>query len=567
MADYVPNTVVKLLKDVPLDATYTDTRWFSSADEQTGFFSGKAKYTFTDMTYQRVNNGIAQPRVALTCRVPMIADNLYDCNYMMFQNTNYGTKWFYAFVKQVNYINPNNTEIVYEIDYLQTFMFDIQIKPSFVEREHASEDEDKPFANVVPEPVGIATWCEDTSNHYRLDLNSLGITAKKYIVIAVIPNSAISSLLFKSGAMYSGVYSGAYYLPFTSASDANAFIDSLAVLGQANAIADVFMSPCPPIEGDSANNFAVDTGISLTSETFETDRGSYTIRNKKLLNGQFTYIKGTSDSGEERAWLPELANVATFKGYCRVGFLPTFSMYFVPHYMGWNGRGPEGVDYGLNFEQCVHCTWNSQAWLGDMVQAGLKAATGLTLSYAWGGVPASLGVLGNLKAPTQTTSLVPYSGKMAPYSPKSQSLAPLQTPALYFDPGVPQSTFEFTAQFDALANLLSPAAEGERGSFAGDAMTFAMGMHGFEFRRMCPDSTTLKRLDTFFDMFGYQVNKVKQPNLDTRASWNYVKLNTPCIYGSVPVEGMTIIKNAFSHGIRLWHIDAVGDYSAENPPK
>ena len=38
MADYVPNTVVKILQNVPLDDTYTDTRWFSSVGDQTGFF-------------------------------------------------------------------------------------------------------------------------------------------------------------------------------------------------------------------------------------------------------------------------------------------------------------------------------------------------------------------------------------------------------------------------------------------------------------------------------------------------------------------------------------------------
>ena len=147
MADYKPDTVVKLLKNVPLDSTYTDTGWCTSAGAQQAFFNGKVKKTYTGLTYQRVNNSVAQPRGPLTCRVPDIADNLYDCNYMMFQNSFYGSKWFYAFVKQVNYINPNNTEIVYEIDYLQTFMMDIKIKPSYVVREHASSVEDKPFAN------------------------------------------------------------------------------------------------------------------------------------------------------------------------------------------------------------------------------------------------------------------------------------------------------------------------------------------------------------------------------------------------------------------------------------
>ena len=116
MADFVPSTIVKVLKDVPLDSTYSDTIKFTSVGAQTAFFSGKAKYSFTDFTYQRVNSSVSAPRGPRSIRVPRVADDLYDCNYVMFQNANYGTKWFYAFIKQVNYINPNNTEIIYELD-------------------------------------------------------------------------------------------------------------------------------------------------------------------------------------------------------------------------------------------------------------------------------------------------------------------------------------------------------------------------------------------------------------------------------------------------------------------
>lgn len=46
MANFVPSTIVKVLKDVPLDSTYSDTIKFTSVGAQTAFFSGKAKYSF-----------------------------------------------------------------------------------------------------------------------------------------------------------------------------------------------------------------------------------------------------------------------------------------------------------------------------------------------------------------------------------------------------------------------------------------------------------------------------------------------------------------------------------------
>lgn len=545
MADYVPNTVVKILRNVPLDDTYTDTRWFSSIGEQTGFFNGKAKYTFTDLTYQRVNNGIAQPRVALTCRVPMIADNLYDCNYMMFQNTNYGSKWFYAFIKQVNYINPNNTEIVYEIDYLQSFMFELSIKASFVEREHASADEDKPFANLTPEPLQVPNWTYDQTTFSVIDMASMGLQTTPTIVMALVPSNLTTALFTPDGEFYSGIYSGAYYKTFTTAESANAFIVALAAADAQDSIVDVFMSPGSPKASSGTEKKSVTTTIDVTGEVFTTPTGAYTIRNKKLLNSQFTYIHGNSHSGEEMTWLPEYVNGTTFAGEVYVAYNPEFAMMFVPRYMGSTDIGKRGIDYGLPFNQVVHCTWNSMGYLGSAIKGALKVAGVIAATVATGGAaaPAALSTAVGTAAPA---AIGPTMG------------GAMQAGARAIQAGT---------QLGDLSEIFDTKGQSSRGSPPTDILTFAMGLHGFDFRRMCPDKETLERFDTFFDMFGYQVNKVKVPNLDTRVAWNYVKLNRPCIYGSVPVEGMAVIRAAFSRGIRLWHVDAVGDYSIQNPAK
>lgn len=546
MADYVPNTVVKILQNVPLDDTYTDTRWFSSVGDQTGFFNGKAKYTFTDLTYQRVNNGIAQPRVALTCRVPMIADNLYDCNYMMFQNTNYGSKWFYAFIKQVNYINPNNTEIVYEIDYLQSFMFELSIKASFVEREHASADEDKPFANLTPEPLQVPNWTYDQTTFSVIDMESMGLQTSPTIVMALVPSSLTTALFTPDGEFYSGIYSGAYYKTFTTAADANAFIVALAAIDAQDSIVDVFMSPGSPKAGSGAEKKSVTTTIDVTGEVFTTPTGTYTIRNKKLLNSQFTYIHGNSHSGEEMTWLPEYVNGTTFAGEVHVAYNPEFAMMFVPRYMGSTDVGKRGIDYGLPFNQVVHCTWNSMGYLASAIKGALKVASVIAATVVTAGAAAAPAALSTAVGPAAPAAIGPtMSGAMQAGARAVQAVT----------------------QLGDLSEIFDTKGQSSRGSPPTDILTFAMGLHGFDFRRMCPDKETLERFDTFFDMFGYQVNKVKVPNLDTRVAWNYVKLNRPCIYGSVPVEGMAVIRAAFSRGIRLWHVDAVGDYSIQNPPK
>ena len=217
--------------------------------------------------------------------------------------------------------------------------------------------------------------------------------------------------------------------------------------------------------------------------------------------------------------------------------------------MGYRSTGTGANEYGLSFEQGVNCVWNSYGFLGDAVKAALKAAVTAAAAYA---APASLSTsIATVNADTQIFNTMMddiAAGKIAQGSASQQMAEGLQTVSDF-------------------ADLFSSKGATVKGSNAGDAMAFAMGLHGFELRRMCPDYYTLQRLDTFFDMFGYAVNTVKQPNLNTRESWNYVKLKNPCIFGSVPVQGMDAIKAAFARGIRLWHIDAVGDYSAQNPAK
>ena len=146
-------TVIKIIKGAPCDDTYSDVIKFGSAGAQAAYFSGLAKYTFSNCSYQRVNNSVASPRSPLTCRIPTVADNVYDCNYVMFQNQAFGSKWFYGFIRRINYINPDTTEIEYEIDSYQTYQFDYTVKPSLVEREHSATDA---FGeNFEVEPVSI----------------------------------------------------------------------------------------------------------------------------------------------------------------------------------------------------------------------------------------------------------------------------------------------------------------------------------------------------------------------------------------------------------------------------
>lgn len=62
----------------------------------------------------------------------------------MYQNENYSTKWFYAFIDNMKYINDSMTEISISTDVWQTWQFDLTFLESFVEREMCNVSDDVP---------------------------------------------------------------------------------------------------------------------------------------------------------------------------------------------------------------------------------------------------------------------------------------------------------------------------------------------------------------------------------------------------------------------------------------
>jgi hypothetical protein len=73
-----------------------------------------------------------------------------------------------------------------------------------------------------------------------------------------------------------------------------------------------------------------------------------------------------------------------------------------------------------------------------------------------------------------------------------------------------------------------------------------------------------KKLEDFFNLYGYKVNEVKLPNFKTRLYWNYVQTVSCVITGNFNNEDLNELKAIFDNGITLWHTDDVGNYSLEN---
>ena len=150
MAYVAPNGNIELFRRITLTPAYTDTIWFPSITAQNAYFSYQANYHFSNQMYTRVSGN--------RCRIHVTADEIRDCSYMRFQNIRGNkSKWFYAFITNVEYINEQVSEVTYEIDEIQTWCYDVsdsdRFNECFIERQHSTTD--RVGDNLVPEPLDV----------------------------------------------------------------------------------------------------------------------------------------------------------------------------------------------------------------------------------------------------------------------------------------------------------------------------------------------------------------------------------------------------------------------------
>ena len=148
--EILPTNRVRLIKNVPFSVNYQDVVLFDNATAQQNYFNSLPYIEFDNITYTRNNGQI---------KVNANRETLLDYNYMYFQNSNYGSKIFYAFITDVIYINPNTSLIKFIIDEWQTWCFDLTFRPTFIERKHCTRwnSDGTPVVNTIPEGLDYGT--------------------------------------------------------------------------------------------------------------------------------------------------------------------------------------------------------------------------------------------------------------------------------------------------------------------------------------------------------------------------------------------------------------------------
>lgn len=545
-------TVIKILKGAPCDDTYSDVVKFGSAGAQAAYFSGLAKYTFSNCTYQRVNNSVASPRSPLTCRIPTVADSVYDCNYVMFRNTFWGNKWFYAFIRRINYISPETTEIEYEIDSYQTYQFDYTVKPSLVEREHPEDD--TYFGNQQKEPLSVPYVMENFASTTHIE--RLGNQQTNVQLWVKTDQTGLSNVGEVRDGVYQGICANIYgdRTPEQAKKDLSDFASTKHI----DYVVGVQTTPFQCTISIPDREVSVPMVKSLHG---------YIPKYKKCFNYPFNFIKVTDLCGNEIEYYYEkfsLQQYSSKTGEITTVFKePKFKMrwftgyppavQFVP--IGYVNvfEGVEEWDSSFVVSGFPETTINGGGWQSILTRGALDAVkliVGAMLSANTAVTPTTVGgTVGQTVA--SYSGGTTYQGMVADYTAREAISA-----------SVKKSAGEMAKNLGTMLDAQSTARDSN--SSFNHCFNFKANKNEIDIKQMTAPIEYIVKIDQFFDMYGYATNAVKVPNEDSRESWNYVKTDNVIINGSMPVEHMANIKQMYNSGVRFWHTTDVGNYSLSN---
>ena len=524
--DISPSTKLYLLRGVPITNNYKDTLYFANKTKQYNYFYGKRIQTYEDFTYQRVEKG--------KVRVALGAESCYSCNYMMFQNTNFGTKWFYAFITGVEYINNECTEITYEIDKVQTWWYDLTVKPCMVERQHATNDTE--YANCESEPLNVdakyVNWEQTaeggnvfvtlTTGH--VDSNtSQWVHATTYLTVNNIP-CALEITYFPDTAL--GKQSLADY------------IQAIVGAGKEEAIIGIYCAPAfvglapttgiPTFDDYGANKSSLRTGA------FQ----GYQPRNKKLYNYPFCKLEARSPTASQEYAIEDFRTGTGVTQLDSVNFrlyaitVPSPSLLFVPRYY----RG-EDLNYetSLEINDFPYVPFNGDTFMMWMVQN--------TSGYA-------ANILGQLGS---TVLLGAASGFTDTVGLAIGLRQTVQETANMFGQAINAWKKPNNAYGLSKANIFSN-----------------LQINGFRLQCKTIDYWQARQIDTYFDMYGYAMNRVTTPNVHARKYWTYIKTGGCTLIGNAPSDDISFVEDCLNNGITWWAdgdndgVFHVGEYNLVN---
>lgn len=533
-----PNSVIKLCSGVPIDSSYKDTIYFTSRSAQKSYFESKVSKTMDKASFQRINGQQGVVRMSAS------AESIYNCNYMMFQNSNYSTKWFYAFITNIEYVNDKVSNVYFTIDVMQTwFLFDCTLKESFVEREHHASDTFNDW--IIDENLPTGQMQYDQVHHSGL------FNEWRYCCLS--PYDESQNLQTKA-VNYCGIISPSTIYSFTEVNEFMSYLSGLSDKGVADAVISCFMIPERlltsrnvdltriPIDAIEKNK-----PTSFSCRKPSTKIGTYTPKNKKLFSYPYCYLSLTNGSGVTNEYRWELFERDTDNPFVTFEVYADFiNGYYMATPLNYNGSSSNQTsangdsNNAFNFSLDFHCS-PQLPWISDTYKI-YSAQNKVTMDSQVG--------YGLAQIQTGIMSAIGSGGMSAPISA-----------------GLVLSGFNTVRNVMLQNEHAKRLPVGTHGGGGNNSM-FDANFNDFYWCNTHVQPEIAKSIDDYFTMFGYATKQVKVPNINVRPHWTYTKtIDCNVISNNCNNNDITAIKNIFDNGITFWkNASEIGNYSLDNSP-
>lgn len=567
MAYIQPNSIIEFFGDLSISPSYENSLYFENEAAKDSYFSGLTKLgTVSNCTYSRENRGFV--------RVELPMGRLIGATYMRFKNTSFENKWFYAFVKQVNWINNLTTEIQFNIDPLMTWMGTFTLNQCYIERQHTLND--GIGNNIAEEGLSIGEYVIEDK-----ELITLGTSR---IVMVYIENSADVA----DGKMIGGVYSP-YKCAVFRPDQLSVINDLLETLVEKNLIQNVVsLYMC---YSDITNSIVDSDGTGSEEVVIEKPYQSlngYVPRNKKLFCYPYKFMEIDNREGDSHEYYYEYFNTLpdqTSSGNCN------FYMYWVANAKcdvliaprNYKGNTQVGKNVLFNerigmshFPQCAFATDTYAAYLAQKNAYLMQEKTKANIKGAISGAVVAAGALslGAVAAAPALAVAAPVAGliagPVAAGAGAAGAMGSLTTAAATIGTGaavgglVPMS--KVIAE-NLIENKIRPTTpETASGDLTIDAL-FSASQKCFVAIKRCITKNYAMMLDSYFDMYGYAVKQRGIPNMNARPNWTFVKTIGCSVGGNLPADDAAAIETIFDNGIRFWKNHSnIGNYNLNNSP-
>lgn len=580
---------IRLLSGVPFHNDYKHTRWFDSKTAQTAYFLAKPQvHTMDQVNFVRIEgrNFIS---------VNKSIDELWGTNYLMFQNAEYSSKWFYAFVTKLEYKQRNTTYVHFSIDVFQTWKFDMDFKPSYVIREHHPlwNPDGSPIVHTIDEGLDYGSEYDTV---FVKNVKPTG--GYKWMVILTkepMHNGSLNAIQPSVVGMPQPLC--VYLVPFKDNNTVPNVVDT-------NQQGGILSKPTDVLKGLYTDTNAVNNvvsiyvtdfpGISVNISdgiiTFPSTNGNQILM-VQISDGGSAYFNclhvakledfgtevqvvgnkydGYFTSTESKLYMYPYTQLTLddFKGN-RVTYKneyinsPVISL-LIKGSLGHSNKVSYGVyDYNFNLnDDFLQQLMNDEFALINSEPNDIPVLTDMLSAY----------IQGNRNSLQNQKQSILWNGSMNAIggvvggvgSALAKNPIGVATAGVGVVQGIGNTVLEIQAMQAKKQDIANtPSQMAKMGS--NTSYTIGNNYNGLFVIKKQIKPEYRKKLEQFFNMFGYKSNEVKIPNFHTRRYWNHVQTSSCTILGNFNHEDLQELKSVFDNGITLWHTDDIANYSLDN---